>query len=326
MVGLPSRNQKEKITTWTSKVPEMMAHLPVFWDKGRYVGYFGGPGMNCLPPMLPREHVSKPEVLETLERLSFLEVSPTLRIFFRIPDRARVPRGGTSVAPVPKCHGPDKAGKCRHAMKSKNEVLCRRFVNDMARQVELSQDVHLMVDPLRTHPVSIQGRKASKVVEVNYRRPVASGKATRCEEIQHNGFVARGRFVRVAGSCTANTLAVTSHYTFHSLQLQSGKDVASFVLIRFLCFGNERLVQGSMNKNAGAKTQDSIKVMCKADVWPDSLWKFRDEQQLENGYHFVPGSLTSVSTWKCMRTQPTAPKCLSNSATTLPRPMLRRSA
>ncbi|CAE7671274.1 unnamed protein product [Symbiodinium necroappetens] len=68
------------------------------------------------------------------------------------------------------------------------------------------------------------------------------------------------------GSCTANALAAAFHFTLHKMEVENGKDFADFTPSRLFIYYNERLVEGSVNQDAGAMIRDGIKVMAKVGV------------------------------------------------------------
>ena len=78
------------------------------------------------------------------------------------------------------------------------------------------------------------------------------------------------------GSCTANALAAGFHFTLHKMQVENHKDFADFTPSRLFIYYNERLVEGSVNQDAGAMIRDGIKVMSKVGVCPESIWKYDD--------------------------------------------------
>ncbi|OLQ08587.1 putative peptidase C1-like protein [Symbiodinium microadriaticum] len=78
------------------------------------------------------------------------------------------------------------------------------------------------------------------------------------------------------GSCTANALAAAFHFTLHKMEVENGKDFADFTPSRLFIYYNERLVEGSVNQDAGAMIRDGIKTMSKVGVCPESVWKYDD--------------------------------------------------
>jgi len=78
------------------------------------------------------------------------------------------------------------------------------------------------------------------------------------------------------GSCTANALAAAFHFTLHKMEVENGKDFADFTPSRLFIYYNERLVEGSVNQDAGAMIRDGIRVMAKVGVCPESVWKYDD--------------------------------------------------
>ena len=79
------------------------------------------------------------------------------------------------------------------------------------------------------------------------------------------------------GSCTANALAAAFHFTLHKMTVENHKDFADFTPSRLFIYYNERLVEGSVNQDAGAMLRDGIKVMSKVGVCPESVWKYDDK-------------------------------------------------
>ncbi|CAE7660430.1 unnamed protein product, partial [Symbiodinium necroappetens] len=78
------------------------------------------------------------------------------------------------------------------------------------------------------------------------------------------------------GSCTANALAAAFHFTLHKMEVENDKDFADFTPSRLFIYYNERLVEGSVNQDAGAMIRDGIKTMSKVGVCPESVWKYDD--------------------------------------------------
>ena len=54
------------------------------------------------------------------------------------------------------------------------------------------------------------------------------------------------------------------------------QDFADFTPSRLFIYYNERLVEGSVNQDAGAMIRDGIRVMAKVGVCPESVWKYDD--------------------------------------------------
>jgi len=79
------------------------------------------------------------------------------------------------------------------------------------------------------------------------------------------------------GSCTANALAAAFHFTLHKMTVENHKDFADFTPSRLFIYYNERLVEGSVNQDAGAMIRDGIKTMSKVGVCPESVWKYDDQ-------------------------------------------------
>ncbi|OLQ08589.1 putative peptidase C1-like protein [Symbiodinium microadriaticum] len=78
------------------------------------------------------------------------------------------------------------------------------------------------------------------------------------------------------GSCTANALAAAFHFTLHKMTVEDHKDFADFTPSRLFIYYNERVVEGSVNRDAGAMIRDGIKTMAKLGVCPESVWKYDD--------------------------------------------------
>jgi len=78
------------------------------------------------------------------------------------------------------------------------------------------------------------------------------------------------------GSCTANALAASFHFTMHKMQVENSKDWTDFTPSRLFIYYNERLMEGSVNQDAGAMIRDGIKTMAKVGVCPESVWKYDD--------------------------------------------------
>jgi len=79
------------------------------------------------------------------------------------------------------------------------------------------------------------------------------------------------------GSCTANALAAAFHFALHKQMVENNADFADFTPSRLFIYYNERYVEGSVDRDAGAMIRDGIKVMEKLGVCPEKLWKYDDQ-------------------------------------------------
>ena len=66
-------------------------------------------------------------------------------------------------------------------------------------------------------------------------------------------------------------MAAAFHFTLHKMQVENHKDFADFTPSRLFIYYNERLVEGSVNQDAGAMIRDGIKTMSKVGVCPESV-------------------------------------------------------
>ena len=71
------------------------------------------------------------------------------------------------------------------------------------------------------------------------------------------------------GSCTANALG--GAYQFDQIK-QKKKD---FVPSRLFIYYNERVIEGTVNEDAGAMIRDGIKTMVKDGVCPETMWPYK---------------------------------------------------
>lgn len=71
------------------------------------------------------------------------------------------------------------------------------------------------------------------------------------------------------GSCTANALG--GAFQFEQIK-QKKKD---FVPSRLFIYYNERVIEGTVNQDAGAMIRDGIKTMVKDGVCPEKMWPYR---------------------------------------------------
>eukprot|EP00438_Fugacium_kawagutii_P014357 Skav227969 [mRNA] locus=scaffold5474:32072:32980:+ [translate_table: standard] len=78
------------------------------------------------------------------------------------------------------------------------------------------------------------------------------------------------------GSCTANALAAAFHFTLHKMTVEGHPEFKDFTPSRLYIYYNERYVEGSVDRDAGAMIRDGIKVMEKLGVCPESMWKYDD--------------------------------------------------
>lgn len=79
------------------------------------------------------------------------------------------------------------------------------------------------------------------------------------------------------GSCTANALAAAFHFALHKQMVENNADFADFTPSRLFIYYNERYVEGSVDRDAGAMIRDGIKVMEKLGVCPEKQWKYDDQ-------------------------------------------------
>jgi len=71
------------------------------------------------------------------------------------------------------------------------------------------------------------------------------------------------------GSCTANALGAA----FQFEQIKQKKE--DFVPSRLFIYYNERVLEGTVNQDAGAMIRDGIKTMVKEGVCPEKMWPYR---------------------------------------------------
>ena len=74
------------------------------------------------------------------------------------------------------------------------------------------------------------------------------------------------------GSCTANALA--GAFQFEQLK-QIKKRSQSFIPSRLFIYYNERVLEGTVNSDAGATLRDGIKTLNAQGVCPETLWKYK---------------------------------------------------
>ena len=70
------------------------------------------------------------------------------------------------------------------------------------------------------------------------------------------------------GSCTANALGAAFQYE----QIKQGKD--NFIPSRLFIYYNERVIEGTVNEDAGAMLRDGIKTMVAEGVCPETKWQY----------------------------------------------------
>ena len=70
------------------------------------------------------------------------------------------------------------------------------------------------------------------------------------------------------GSCTANALGGA----FQFEQKKQGKP--DFIPSRLFIYYNERVIEGTVNEDAGAMIRDGIKTMVDAGVCPETMWQY----------------------------------------------------
>jgi len=71
------------------------------------------------------------------------------------------------------------------------------------------------------------------------------------------------------GSCTANALGAA----FQFEEIKQKRD--NFVPSRLFIYYNERVIEGTVNEDAGAMIRDGIKTMVKDGVCPEKMWKYK---------------------------------------------------
>lgn len=72
------------------------------------------------------------------------------------------------------------------------------------------------------------------------------------------------------GSCTANALGGAYQYE----QIKQGRD--NFIPSRLFIYYNERVIEGTVNEDAGAMIRDGIKTMVAEGVCPETMWKYME--------------------------------------------------
>jgi len=71
------------------------------------------------------------------------------------------------------------------------------------------------------------------------------------------------------GSCTANALGAAFQFE------QIKQNQPDFVPSRLFIYYNERVLEGTVNEDAGAMIRDGIKTMVKEGVCPEDMWPYR---------------------------------------------------
>ena len=75
------------------------------------------------------------------------------------------------------------------------------------------------------------------------------------------------------GSCTANAIAAAVQFE----RMKQG--VPDFMPSRLFLYFNERLLEGTVNSDAGARLRDGIKCLATQGDCPETLWPYRDDGQ-----------------------------------------------
>ncbi|CAK9022820.1 unnamed protein product [Durusdinium trenchii] len=79
------------------------------------------------------------------------------------------------------------------------------------------------------------------------------------------------------GSCTANALAAAFHFALHKENVEQHEGFKDFTPSRLFIYYNERYVEGSVDRDAGAMLRDGIQVMERLGVCPEAMWKYDDQ-------------------------------------------------
>lgn len=74
------------------------------------------------------------------------------------------------------------------------------------------------------------------------------------------------------GSCTGN--GISSVVYFDLLNKHGGKGITPFQPSRLFVYYNERVIEGTVNEDAGAEIRDGIKAVATKGVCPESEWKY----------------------------------------------------
>ncbi|MFS1538530.1 MAG: C1 family peptidase [Candidatus Phlomobacter fragariae] len=88
------------------------------------------------------------------------------------------------------------------------------------------------------------------------------------------------------GSCTANALAGAVQY-----ERLAHKETPNFTPSRLFIYYNERVIEGSVDYDAGAMLRDGIKALHKAGVCPENEWPYDDAPPVQDGGEFPASSL-----------------------------------
>lgn len=72
------------------------------------------------------------------------------------------------------------------------------------------------------------------------------------------------------GSCTANAIGGAIQFD----QMKQGKPKPSWVSSRLFIYYNERVIEGTVNSDAGAQIRDGIKSCAKQGACPETLWPY----------------------------------------------------
>ena len=73
---------------------------------------------------------------------------------------------------------------------------------------------------------------------------------------------------------TANALAAAYHFTLHKQNVENHAGFKDFTPSRLFIYYNERYMEGSVDRDAGAMLRDGIKCMEKLGVCPEATWKY----------------------------------------------------
>jgi len=128
------------------------------------------------------------------------------------------------------------------------------------RDIPDHRDLHMKF-PSKAAPKEIQ-KKSEGTKEIVDLRPLNGG-----FKIFNQGHL---------GSCTANALAAAFHFTLHKQTVENHADFKDFTPSRLFIYYNERYVEHSVDRDAGAMLRDGIKVMEKLGVCPEKLWHYDD--------------------------------------------------
>jgi len=71
------------------------------------------------------------------------------------------------------------------------------------------------------------------------------------------------------GSCTANALGAAFQFG------QKKQQKPDFIPSRLFIYYNERVIEGTVNEDAGAMIRDGIKTMVKEGVCPETMWPYK---------------------------------------------------